>query len=192
MPRISEPTVAEHRAAKRAALLRAAAELVEHEGVDAVKPAAVTARADLARSSFYEYFSSREDILVALTVEAFEEWGRDLEAALADVEPGLPRLRRYVEATTEMSADGTHHLATVLQQADISPQRMEDVMALHDALLLPLIEVLRDAGVEDLYATVPLVNGLLGAAVKSVSEGADPQSVAAEAYRILTNGVLAG
>lgn len=191
MPRISEPTVAEHRAVKRAALLRAAAELVEHEGVDAVKPAAVTARADLARSSFYEYFSSREDILVALTVEAFEEWGRDLEAALAGVEPGLARLRRYVEATTEMSADGTHHLATVLQQADISPQRMEDIMALHDALLLPLIDVLRDVGVDDLHATVPLVNGLLGAAVKSVSDGADPHAVAAEAYRILTHGVLA-
>ncbi len=89
-----------------------------------------------------------------------------------------------------MSADGTHHLATVLQQADISPQRMEDIMALHDALLLPLIDVLRDAGVADLRATVPLVNGLLGAAVKQVSDGADPDAVAVEAYRVLIGGVL--
>ncbi|WP_353808334.1 TetR/AcrR family transcriptional regulator [Agromyces sp. SYSU T00194] len=190
MPRISEPTVAEHRAAKRAALLRAAAHLVDAEGVEAVKPGTVTARAGLARSSFYEYFSSREEILVALTVDALEEWARDLDRELAGVEPGLPRLRRYVEVTMEMSADGSHHLATALQQADVSPQRMEDIMAVHDALLVPLIGVLRDVGVTDLHVTVPLVNGLLGEAVRQVTEGADPERVGAEAYRILTSGVL--
>ncbi|QKJ20962.1 TetR/AcrR family transcriptional regulator [Microbacterium hominis] len=190
MPRISAPTVAAHRAAQRAALLGAAATIVTEEGVDAVKPATVTARAGLARSSFYEYFSSREDILVAITVDAFEDWARDLEAQLAGVEPGLPRLRRFIEATMEMSADGKHDLATVLQQAEISPQRMEDIMALHDSVLLPLMSVLRDVGVQDLRATVPLINGILGAAVKQVSEGADAASVAASVYLMLTEGVL--
>jgi AcrR family transcriptional regulator len=192
MPRISAPTVAEHRASQRAALLRAAAEIATDDGVDAVKPAAVAARAGLARPSFYEYFSSRDDIVVAIAVDAFEEWGRHLETQLSGAEPGLPRLRRYIDATMAMSADGRHELATVLQQADISPQRMEDIMALHDALLLPLMSVLRDVGVDDLRAIVPLVNGVLGAAVKQVSEGADAKSVASAVYRMLTAGVLPG
>lgn len=160
------------------------------EGVDAVKPAAVTSRAGLARSSFYEYFSSRDDIIVAIAVDAFDEWSRQVDAELIGVEPGLPRLRRYIEATMAMSADGKHGLATALQQAEISPQRMEDILSLHDALLLPLMSVLRDVGVEDLRATLPLVNGVLGAAVKQVSEGGDPDAVASAVYRMLTAGVL--
>lgn len=190
MPKISAPTVAEHRASQRAALLRAAAEIVTDEGVDALKPAAVTARAGLARSSFYEYFASRDDLVVAIAVDAFDEWARDLEVQLAGAEPGLPRLRRYIDATMAMSADGKHGLATVLQQAEISPQRMEDVLALHDALLLPLMSVLRDAGVEDLRSTIPLVNGVLGAAVKQVSEGVDAEAVADRVFRMLTAGIL--
>lgn len=190
MPRISAPTVAEHRASQRAALLRAAAQIVTDQGVDAVKPAAVTSRAGLARSSFYEYFSSRDDLLVAIAVDAFEAWARELELQLSDAEPGLPRLRRYIDATMVMSADGKHELATVLQQADISPQRMEDILALHDALLLPLMSVLRDAGVDDLRGTLPLVNGVLSAAVKQVSEGADANTVAAAVFRMLTAGVV--
>jgi AcrR family transcriptional regulator len=190
MPKISAPTVAEHRASQRAALLRAAAQIVTDEGVDALKPAAVTARAGLARSSFYEYFSSRDDLVVAIAVDAFDEWARDLEVQLAGAEPGLPRLRRYIDATMAMSADGKHGLATVLQQAEISPERMEDVLALHDALLLPLMSVLRDAGVEDLRSTIPLVNGVLGAAVTQVSEGADAEAVADRVFRMLTAGIL--
>ncbi|MGN6218890.1 MAG: TetR/AcrR family transcriptional regulator [Microbacterium sp.] len=190
MPKISAPTVAEHRASQRAALLRAAAQIVTDEGVDALKPAAVTARAGLARSSFYEYFASRDDLVVAIAVNAFDEWARDLEVQLAGAEPGLPRLRRYIDATMAMSADGKHGLATVLQQAEISPQRMEDVLALHDALLLPLMSVLRDAGVEDLRSTIPLVNGVLGAAVKQVSEGVDAEAVADRVFRMLTAGIL--
>ncbi len=190
MPRISAPTVAQHRATQRAALLRAAAQIVTDEGVDAVKPATVTSRAGLARSSFYEYFSSRDDLVVAIAVDAFEAWARELEVELAGAEPGLPRLRRYIDATMAMSADGKHNLATALQQADISPQRMEDILALHDALLLPLMSVLRDVGVDDLRATVPLVNGVLSAAVKQVSDGEDAATVASAVFSMLTTGIV--
>ena len=58
MPRIDAPTVAEHHAQRRAALLAAAEELLAEQGVEAVTPAAVGARAGLARSSVYQYFSS--------------------------------------------------------------------------------------------------------------------------------------
>lgn len=52
MPKISAPTVAEHRVRQRGALLRAAIELLVDGGVSAVTPAAVSAAAGLARPSF--------------------------------------------------------------------------------------------------------------------------------------------
>jgi hypothetical protein len=64
VPRISSATLAEHRVAQRAALLRAAAELVISGGAAAVNPTAVADRAGIARTSVYDYFHSREDLLV--------------------------------------------------------------------------------------------------------------------------------
>ena len=61
MPKISAPTVAEHRVRQRDALLHAATELLVDGGVSAVTPAAVGAAAGLARPSVYQYFSSGAD-----------------------------------------------------------------------------------------------------------------------------------
>ena len=58
MPRISAPTVAQHRMRQRDALLHAATELLVSGGLSAVTPAAVGAAAGLARPSVYQYFSS--------------------------------------------------------------------------------------------------------------------------------------
>ena len=46
-------------------------------------------------------------------------------------------MRAYVEATMRMTADGKHSIASILQQADISPSKYDDIMALHTTLLRP-------------------------------------------------------
>lgn len=61
-----------HRATQRRALLRAAAGLVESGSVAAVTPTAVAERAGMAHTSVYGYFDTREDLLVAVAIDAFE------------------------------------------------------------------------------------------------------------------------
>ncbi len=51
------------KALRRAALLRAAAELVDADGPEGVSLAAIAARAGGAKSNVYRYFESREEIL---------------------------------------------------------------------------------------------------------------------------------
>ena len=68
MPRIDAPTVAEHSAQRRAAIVDAAVDLLGREGITGVTPAAVASAAGLARSSVYQYFAST-DALVAAGVE---------------------------------------------------------------------------------------------------------------------------
>lgn len=192
VPRISSATLAEHRVAQRAALLRAAAELVISGGAAAVTPTAVADRAGIARTSVYDYFHSREDLLVAVALAAFEEWDRDLAAALKDVERGLPQLRVYLEATMGMAADGRHALAAALRFTDLSPQRAEEIAALHSALQEPLLSILGDAGVVDPPGTAPYVQALIGVGLKRVSGGEDPNAVAARIHHLVIGGVLRG
>ena len=188
MPKISAPTVAEHRAAQRTALLTATEQLLVETGVAAVTPRAVAERAGLARSSFYEYFGSRDDVLTAVALAAFDRWAAEIEEALAGV-TAPDRLRVYVETTMRMTGDGKHDIAALLQQAELSPSRHEDIMALHTVLLRPVVALLAEEGVPDAEAHAVLVQGLLNAGVQSVTHGADPGATAAMICGLLREGL---
>ncbi|RXZ47200.1 TetR/AcrR family transcriptional regulator [Agromyces binzhouensis] len=192
MPKISAPTVAEHRAAQRTALLLATRELLEAEGVAAATPAAVTRRAGLSRSSFYEYFASRDDLLVAVALQVFDEWNAEIEDALDAAEPGMGRLRAYVVTALAMTADGHHRIATVLREADLSPTSRDDMMAVHDRLTSPLVGVLDELGVADPRMVGAFVQGALASAMQLVSHGVPVQSTAAGLIAVLEHGIVRG
>jgi len=155
-----------------------------------VTPTAVADRAGIARTSVYDYFPSREDLLVQVALDAFEEWDRDLAAALQDVEHGLPQLLCYLDATMAMAADGRHNLAATLRFTDLSPQRAEEVAALHNALQEPLLTILGEVGVVDPADAAPYVQALIGVGLRRVSGGEDPHAVASQIHRIAVSGIL--
>jgi len=187
MPKISAPTVAAHREAQRAALVRAAAELVRESGIATVNPRTVSEKAGMARSSFYDYFPSRDDLLVAVAIEAFDRWNRGISEALAKVDPGLPRLRALVDATMRMTAAGDHDLAGPLQQADLSPSKFDDLMVMHDALMRPTGDVVAELGLP--HRWVYLVQGVLNSGVQLIEHGADLEQTVDDAYALLTAGL---
>jgi len=190
MPKITAPTVAEHRAAQRAALVSAGEALLTERGLAAVTPGSVSERAGMARSSFYDYFPSKDDLLVAIAISAIDRWDAEIEQELDGVEPGLPELRAYVDATMRMTADGKHAIAGALREANLSPSRMDDLMVLHDALMRPLIRVLADLDLQASPSTVALVQGVLGAGVQLVTHGIAPDAAADDVYRLLTRGIV--
>jgi AcrR family transcriptional regulator len=189
MPKISAPTVAEHRAAQRRALIAAAEALIAEAGVGAVTPRSVGERAGLARSSFYEYFASKDDLIAAVAVEAFEQWSAEIEAVTSGAPAGRARLHAYVEATIRMTADGKHALATELREAELSSTSRDAIMAMHEVLGAPLVRLLQDAGTPDAEAQAALVQGVIGAGVQLVTHGAPAAEVTAAITAMLDAGV---
>lgn len=189
MPKITAPTVAEHRASQRAALLRAGEAVLLESGIPGVNPRSVCERAGLTRSSFYDYFATKDDLLVAIAIDAIERWDAEIEHALAGADPGLPELRRFVDATMEMTAQGRHAIAGALREADLSPSRLEDLMVLHDALMRPLVRVLADLGLGESRSMAFLIQGVLGAGIQLVSHGMDHRTVAEDVFGLVTRGL---
>lgn len=189
MPKISAPTVAEHRVAQRRAIIAAAEAIVREHGVAAVNPRTVGERTGLARSSFYEYFPSRDDLLAAIALQAFEDWATEISGILAAAPAGRPRLHAYVESVIRMAADGKHSLATDLQQAELSPKSHDTIRAMHDSLDAPLRDLLADLGQPDAATQAVLIQGLIGAGVRLVGHGADADAVTASILAILDGGV---
>ena len=152
-------------------MLIAAEEILLRDGVDAVTPSAVGSHAGLARSTFYEYFASKDDLLVALAARAFQQWRTEIEAITSQAAPGAPRVRAYVAATLRLTADGRHGLATALRGVPLSPKSHEHIAELHDALNAPLRDALGGLVSADDRMTAPLVHGMIGAAMALVVAG---------------------
>lgn len=171
MPKITAPSVAEHRNQQREALIREATRILLSEGHAAVTPRAVGSAVGLARSSVYEYFPSSGDLLAEVAIRAILEWSAELRAAMEPAAPGWPRLEAYVRSTLSMVAGGKHEIADRLEAVAFTEAQVGRFMEHHDALSSPLPAILTELGADNPQLAAALIQGMVDAAVKRLSQG---------------------
>jgi AcrR family transcriptional regulator len=177
MPQIDAPTVAEHRAQQREALLDAAEAILLHEGHDALTFGALGKRTGLARNSIYRYFSSRDDLIAALCERDMPRWLEELEAAMAAADGLDGRVRAYVATQLRLVAQGSHRMAQLLGDAPLGPAVRARINALAyrpAALLEP--EFAR-AGDPEAHIAAQLVQGVVNAGVRLLHGAATLEQV---------------
>lgn len=177
MPRISAPTVAEHRRRQREALLNAATDLLVQGGVSAVTPAAVGAAAGLARPSVYQYFDSAAGILAAVIEDAFPRSNAQLAVALDGITDPLEVVDCYVRETLRQAAEGAHRSAAALASAQLPDACRDRLDELHREQMAPLMRALQQQGVSEPTIIARLLGGLLQSAMRAVESGSDLQAV---------------
>lgn len=171
MPKIQAATVAEHRAAQHRALLDAAHALLMERPDQPPTLAAVGARAGLARSSVYQYFASRDDLLGALVTEVFPRWSATVQQAMDDAGDPADQVLAYVRANLELVAAGEHAVARALTAIAPGDALARSSREMHDALLLPLVAALTDLGTPEPQVTAELVNGVVLTASRLIEAG---------------------
>ncbi len=170
MPRISAPTVAEHRAAQQRVLLDAARSLLAETG----RPPTFTAlaeRAGLARPSVYQYFRSADDLLRAMVEDVFPRWSATVARAMDEAPDARSRVMAYLWANLELVAQGEHALATALANAGPPSAVMEGSRAMHDELLKPLGDALETLGARDVARSATLINAVVNSASRMIEAG---------------------
>lgn len=170
MPRIDAPTVAEHRAARERALLDAARTLLTDRPERVPTLAEVGERAGLSRSSVYQYYTSREDLLSAVVRDSFPRWQERLDAGIAAARGPRERVLAYLRVNLELVADGEHALARTLVSVAPSEELARRSQTFHDQLLVPLREALDEIGVPDPETTTELLNALVLTASRRVEQ----------------------
>lgn len=190
MPRISAPTVAEHRANQRAAVLAAAEAIVTEGGPDALTIAAVAARTGLARPSVYAYFPSVDALLAALVEAAFERWPHALEAAAPDEADPVAAIRTWFEAVAASAAAGDHRLAGTVGQITLPEEVRTRLAEGHRRTSEPLERAVAQLGAPPADA-LPLLWAVASECVTRVEAGADPTTTARAAARFAVGGLRA-
>jgi AcrR family transcriptional regulator len=163
MPQIDAPTVAEHRAQQREALLDAAEAILLEDGHGALTFRALGERTGLARNSIYRYFSSRDDLIAALCERDMPRWLQELDEAMAAADGPDERVAAFVSTQLRLVAHGSHRMAQLLGDAPLGPAVRARINALAyrpASLLEP------ELGAEDPQLVAQLVQGVVNAGVR--------------------------
>ena len=166
MPRISEPTVAEHRARQLRTLLDAARALVAEEGIEALSLAALARRVGLSRPGLYEYFRSRDDLVAAILEDELPRWATLVEGAMSTSAPLPAKVEAYVRTQLEVMTDGRHAAAVALVEHALAEPARERIRDGHAQLLRPLVTALAEGGVPEPDLRAELIQGIVDAAAR--------------------------
>lgn len=194
MPRITAPTVTEHRDQRRADLVAAGQELLVTEGPDAVTMTAVAARAGLSRTAVYEYFTSADELLAVVLSDQMVLWREALRQRLhaTSFETGdLDTVRIYVEVAMGLVADGHHSLLVLLTMHTLAKDVRHRLSAAHAAVAAPVGEALARIGIRDVDQATNYVHAAIEAAARRLTPGQDARAEIAAVAAFTVAGVRA-
>ena len=173
MPKISAPTIHEHRELRRQQLISAALELALDQGAEAVSVAAVAKKAGLARSSIYEYFASSADLIADLIIEELDYYSNRLAHAIVDVTDPFEKIEHWIAEGLRYVADGRHMLVKSLNTISTPESRKEEISMGHRKMIAPLRQALTETGIEDPAAAAAFLSSVTDAASIRIDAGND-------------------
>jgi AcrR family transcriptional regulator len=189
MPRITAPTVAEHRDMRRASLLAAARELLREGGSSALTMGALATATGLSRPTVYEYFPSTDAVIAHLVVEEMRTWHEQIDRELASAPDVEGCVRRYVRRSLTYVADGHGSVARALEGRTLPAACRVELDRLGSTLAAPLEVALRERGVADPGRTADLVHGVVLAAARRIERGASATAETRAAERFALAGL---
>ncbi|MGW5719601.1 TetR/AcrR family transcriptional regulator [Amycolatopsis sp. NPDC003865] len=139
-------TRAESAAATRTALVRAAAELLDEGGPDAVTLRAVGARAGVSRGAPYGHFEDKAHLLTQLAVDAWNSLADDVEHLRAerDATPG-ETLERALLKLIELGRRQPHRYALMFSTPADAPDAVAAASRVENQYLDAVADVVGEA-----------------------------------------------
>jgi AcrR family transcriptional regulator len=169
MPKIDAPTVAEHRAARREALLQATRDLLAEPGrTDAPSIGEVAEAVGMSRPAVYSYFASRDDLVMAAVHEAYPSWVAYVDEAMSGVDDPADRVLEYIDANLRLISRGDHMLVRGLAAQE---QPASGHMA-HESIRIPLAHALNDLDVDKSGRMAELIQAVTFSAARMMESGA--------------------
>lgn len=172
MPRIRANSIDEHKALTRRALLDAARQLIGQAGSVDVSLADVAYAAGVGRTTFYDYFSDREDVVAALVEEELPQVVEDL---IASVDSELPIGERLGELASRMvefvAADPVLGVILHREAGRLGADAQERIATSHSHLAAEMADLYRAGVADGVFRALP--PGLAGMLIQdSIMAGA--------------------
>ncbi|WP_298342297.1 TetR/AcrR family transcriptional regulator [Ferrimicrobium sp.] len=163
MPKIMAPTVKEHHAQRRQALLDAAKESLLNPTIRSVNFEAVGPRAGLRRNSVYLYFPSENHLALELADDVLPGYQEQLVAAMKRHREPREQITGFAKVVTASDARLAHEVLRNLENRDRTPEIASKVKEYYLELSRPLVEPLKLLKLTDPDNTAVLLFAMLSA-----------------------------
>ena len=190
-PKIDADSIADQRSLRQRQLTDAALSLALEGGAESITVSAVAAKAGLARSSFYEYFSSSADLIADLVMEELESYRLRLSKAVAESKSSDEYIANWVEESLKYVVDGRHMLVKSLNSITLPDFRKAEIAQGHRALISTIIEPLAKLGIRDIHAALTYLQNTLDTASTRIEAGNDAEREIQYAKRYAFAGLRA-
>lgn len=176
MPRINADSIAAHREQQRAALLDAWRDLINERGYASTSLADVSARAGVSRTTIYNYFPDKAELLYALLDREAAAMVARARKLLATAPNAAEAMARYIEMS--MREFASNEVASHDLVPELGPDGMHRILD-HLRPITELPTAIVERGVEsgefrpvDVDQVVRLITGCVGAERLPVATGA--------------------
>lgn len=147
MPKIIGRSLGEHREQMQNRIFTAFADLLTSSGYDAITLADVAARVGLGRTAIYNYYPDKEDLLLAFSAHATEDYLERLHHELMLVTNPVDQLRTYVRMQAKELA--TQHVPTTM--AGVLAQTSRERLLEHVRPLILLLDSILQRCIQERY-----------------------------------------
>jgi AcrR family transcriptional regulator len=164
----------------REQLFDAARQLIGEDGYVGMSHADLTAEVGIGRTTFYEHFSSKEDLLVQMVRRDLPPLVGELMETLEESQPADRRL--FELARLMVAFVGTDHIGLILhtEVPHLSPQAQEEIAEAHTGLSMAFASTYRDGVESGVFRMVPrrlagrMMEQMIMAGGKAVMDSDDP------------------
>lgn len=157
------------------ACLSAAVEIVLDKGAGALTMSAIAKRAGISRTSLYEYFTSKEDLVADLLLDELKIWGDFLENSIVSESSPRKRLEGWLQGTTNYMKSGHHQLMRKLSAIGAPEFRVLEIRNAHRKLMQPLLSSLEELGFSNPERIASYIQGILDTSVRRIDSGNDAE-----------------
>ena len=191
MPRINTPTLHEQRVWRRNQLMSAAAQITLENGLENLTISAIADRAGLSRTSVYEYFSSKEELVRDLIIDELHNYVETLRSAIDKEADYSTQIAQWIERALTYIAEGNHLLVKSLNAALPLIEDRSGITAAHRQLLDPLRQTLINMRISDIDQALSLIRSVTDGATKRIESGVDPKSEIEASISFINAGLAA-
>lgn len=202
MPRIRAENIEAHKAQTRSDIVDAAQVLIAEIGSADISLAEVAHEAGIGRTTLYEYFRDRDDLIASLVEERLPDVIDDVVASIADGDPVEERLSKLAEATVEfVVADRVLGLILHRELSRLSASAQDRIRMSHSDLAGAMMGIYFEGVASGIFRRMApdiagrFVNELIMAAAKVLIAAPDPGArfpeVASELRAFLLGGLRA-
>lgn len=170
-------------------MLDAARVLIADRGYEAMSHSDITAAVGMGRTTFYEHFSSKEDLLVELVRRDLPPLTVDILTSVDSTLPPDERLYQLGEKMVQFV--GTDHIGLILhtEVPRLSPEAQRNIADAHGGIANEFASIYRDGVDVGCFRSMPpvlvgrMMEGIIMTGGKVVMDAADPKGAVDEIAR---------